>query len=136
MIIHKIKSRLLSIIIPFTLLMGLICNLYSCSNNNNIPKDIVSFDKMKLVLWDDTKAQVYAKEILSRDSLVNDTLWYRAMKEKILQHHHISKEQYEKSYRYYSMHPELFIRLTDSIQKMQVQSFKNVNPRKPVFLYD
>lgn len=133
MIIHKIKSRISFIIMPFTLVMGLICSLNSCSNNNNTPKDILSFDKMKLVLWDDTKAQVYAKEILSRDTMINDTIWYAAMKEKILQHHHITKEQYEKSYRYYSLHPDLFIRLTDSIQKLQVQSFKNSNPRKPVF---
>ena len=133
MILNKNIHRLLSIHLSVYWVMVLIVLFSSCSENNDTPKDILSFDKMKLVLWDDTKAQVYAKEILSRDTMINDTFWYAAMKEKILQHHHISKEQYEKSYRYYSLHPDLFIRLTDSIQKLQVQSFKNSNPRKPVF---
>jgi hypothetical protein len=113
--------------------MVLIVLFLSCSENNDTPKDILSFDKMKLILWDDTKAQVYAKEILSRDSAINDTIWYAAMKDKILQHHHITKELYEKSYRYYSMHPELFIRLTDSIIKMQSEIPNKTNLRKPAF---
>jgi hypothetical protein len=96
-----------------------------------MPSDVIEFNKMKQVLWDDTKAQVYAKEILSKDSLKNDTVCYNAMKEKILQHHQISKEQYEKSYRYYLQHPELFIRLTDSIIKMQSEKSIKINSRKP-----
>jgi hypothetical protein len=88
---------------------------------------------MKQVLWDDTKAQVYAKEILSKDSLKNDTIWYNSMREKIFQYHHTNKEQYEKSYRYYSQHPDLFIKLTDSIIKQQSEIPNKLKSRKPAF---
>ena len=107
--------------------------LLSCSSKDSIPADVIEFNKMKQVLWDNTKAQVYAKEILSKDSLKNDTVWYNAMKEKILQHYHVTNEQYERSYRYYSQHPELFIRLTDSIIKQQSEIPNKVNSRKPAF---
>lgn len=103
----------------------------SCSSKKNIPSDVIEFNKMKQVLWDDTKAQVYAKEILSKDSLVNDTIWYNDMRSKIFEHYHINKEQYEKSYRYYVQHPDLFIQLTDSIIKQHVEMSNKLNIQKP-----
>ena len=117
---------------------GLLLNVFllSCFSEDNIPSDVIEFNKMKQVLWDDTKAQVYAKEILSKDSLKNDTIWYNAMREKIFQYHHINKEQYEKSYRYYSQHPDLFIKLTDSIIKQQSEIPNKFNSRKPAFFND
>lgn len=105
----------------------------SCSSKDKIPNDIIAMEKMKAMIWDDTRAQVYAREIISKDATKNDTLWYAAMQDKIFAHYKVTKELYNKSYNYYALHPDLFIQITDSIQAQQsrINDLKH-NIRKPI----
>ena len=117
--------------IVFCLMIFIFIN--SCSSKEKIPNDIIAIEKMKAIIWDDTRAQVYAREIISKDSTKNDTLWYAVMQDKIFAHYKITKELYNKSYNYYSLHPDLFIQITDSIQAQQsrINDLKRSN-RKPI----
>jgi hypothetical protein len=123
---HPLKA------IVFLLMILIFIN--ACSSKDKMPNDIIVIEKMRAILWDDTRAQVYAKEIISKDSTKNDALWYAAMQDKIFAHYKVTKERYNKSYNYYALHPELFIQITDSIQAKQsrVNDLKQ-NNRKPIF---
>ncbi|MBS1496098.1 MAG: DUF4296 domain-containing protein [Bacteroidetes bacterium] len=85
---------------------------YSC---NNKPKDILPVSKMKAVLWDYVQADVYSTDYLAKDTSKNVTLENAGLQKTIFNFHHVTKEQFYKSYAYYLQHGDILQEMLDSM---------------------
>ena len=92
----------------------------SCAHKDKIPPGILPQSKMQAVLWD----MICAGEFINGYILSKDSIDKFAEKSKIysqvLQVHHMTKEEFDKSYGYYRQHPALLKVILDSLSKKQV----------------
>ena len=96
------------------LLCCIICVFAACvPEDKKLPKDILPIDKMKLIVWDLTQAGSYAVTLQSKDSnqKAPNTAYFAA----VLKMHHISKNDFFKSFNFYQSHPLLNKQLFDSV---------------------
>jgi hypothetical protein len=104
------------------------CALVACSSSNKIPDDIIGIDKMKLILWDMIRAGKLAeiqyegnKYKIRKDSAAirKDSFNMKETSigyfDQIFVIHHITKDEFYKSYRYYEEHPDKNEILMDSV---------------------
>lgn len=85
----------------------------SC-NSNKIPPDIISPDSMKLIMWDMSRVNALAQNQYRKDS----AMFFAKSKEyyqEIFNIHHITKDEFYKSYDYYTNHPDKNKLLMDSL---------------------
>jgi hypothetical protein len=105
-------KKLVFLFLPFLFLI-------SCKDKNQIPKDVLPEEKMQEVMW----SMIYAGEFLNAYVLNKDSVDKVAESSKIygqvFQVHHITKEEFDKSYSYYRQHPDLMKALLDSLSKKQ-----------------
>ncbi len=97
------------------LLVFCISGITSCSNKNKMPSGILSQDQMQAVLWDMLNAQAYTTSFIKKDSSANIGQENLKLQKEILIIHHISKDDFYKSYDYYKNHPELLQTVLDSM---------------------
>ena len=100
-------------------LFMLMASLCACSGKETFPSDVLKPEKMRLVMWDFVKADVYTEEFTKREHPGTDTLENMKLQLMIFSKHHITKNQFYKSYQYYYSHPELMTALLDSISASQ-----------------
>jgi len=86
-----------------------------CNSPKKKSADIISPDKMKLVLWDYLRANEYAFEIIKKDTAQNDTTLNLQLQNLIFNHYKISRETFYKSYAYYTNNSNLLVPILDSI---------------------
>lgn len=89
--------------------------LTSCSNKDEVPKDILQPEKMKSVLWDMVRVQNLSKEVTINDSLINNSVETKILTERVFQIYKIDSAIFENSYNWYLKHPVLMKRLMDSL---------------------
>jgi Domain of unknown function (DUF4296) len=98
----------------------------SCKDKNKIPKDIFPQEKMQAVLW----SMINAGEFLNGYVLYKDSVDKMAESLKtygqVFQIHHITKEEFDKSYSYYREHPDLLKVILDSLSKRQTKTVEKV----------
>ena len=99
----------------------------SCNRKDDIPNGILKPAKMKELLWDFTRAEVYSSYFAKRDSLRSEAIENLQLQDKIFKLHHVSKDEFYRSYTYYSNHKVLMTMLIDSILAMQKRE-KNLKP--------
>ena len=100
----------------YFIIVLMISLLYSCSNKSEVPADIIQPDKMEKVLWDLMRADQYlGTYVFSRDTSKNKVTESLLYYQRIFKLHHVSKEQFDKSFRFYREHPVLFKAIMDSI---------------------
>jgi hypothetical protein len=94
----------------------------SCKDKDQIPNDILPKEKMQEVLWD----LINAGEFLNGYIMIKDSIDKTAESIKIygqvFQLHHITKEEFDKSYLYYRERPALMKLVLDSLSKQQTIS--------------
>jgi hypothetical protein len=89
--------------------------LLSC-NSNGLPRGVLSRDQMESVMWDMIEADQYYHEYLLRDSSKRDVRSERfKLYEQVFQIHKTTRENFDKSYAYYSAHPKLMKDIFDSL---------------------
>ncbi len=98
-----------------TLFFILGCLLVSCSGKNKIPSDIIGINQMTEIMWDVLRAQAFASEMSRRDSAVNIVAETKALTQKALDVHKTSAAEYDKSYNWYSKHPDIMQIIFDSL---------------------
>ncbi len=103
--------------------------LLSCGKKKTVPAGILEPQQMQSVFWDYIRADVYAKEILKKDISKNDTIENIKLQKKIFSHYNISKEDFYRSYNYYTAHSELMNVLIDSMMAKQNRRSKEL--RRP-----
>ncbi len=92
---------------------------FACSEKKEFPADIIKPEKMKLVMWDFVKADVFSEEFTKREHPGTDTLENVKMQQIIFNKYKISKVEFYRSYEYYYNHPDLMSALLDSITASQ-----------------
>lgn len=97
---------------------------FSCGNKNKIPSGILKPDKMQAVLWDVIRADAFTAEFIKKDSAKDAVQENLKLQQKIFAIHHISKDDFYKSYGYYKSNAGQFKVMMDS---MIVQAERNKN---------
>ncbi len=99
--------------------------LFSCSQDKtlSIPDSVLSEDKMAEVMVDihlleaSLNISILSKDKVSKDN-VNPTT-------DILKRHHITKQQYDESFSFYSHNPmllsEMYLKVLNELSRMQAQ---------------
>lgn len=87
----------------------------SCSKSDRVPENVISPEKMQLVFWDYIRADAFTKEFIKMDSVRRDTIENMVLQQKIFGYYKISRDDFYRSYHYYTDHPELMNTIMDSI---------------------
>ncbi|MBN8833816.1 MAG: hypothetical protein ABS68_03065 [Niastella sp. SCN 39-18] len=88
--------------------------LVSC-NADAPPAAVLSKDSMQVIMWEMIQADVYTYEFAKADSLHSRDEQSIRMQQAIFNKHHISKQNFDKSYDYYTRHSKLMTQMLDSI---------------------
>jgi len=91
----------------------------SCKGKNDLPAGILPEKKMQEVFWDFVKADVYAFDHIRHDSTKNAAIENLKLQNSIFKLHHVTREEFYKSYTYYSNHKELMSTMIDSMLAKQ-----------------
>lgn len=107
--------------------------LFSCSKSK-VPSGILEPEKMQEVFWDFIRADVYANEIIRRDSTKNVELENAKLQVQVFQLHKVTREEFYKSYEYYLKHQQLMKSMVDTMlvrqQKLNEVKIDTVINRK------
>jgi len=108
------------------LLVVLVASTSACKNK--IPNGILPKDQMQSVLWDVMQAEAYTdlRTNIKSDTLINSVLEDAKLQEQVFNIHHISRQDFYKSYDYYKEHTDLLMAVLDSIT---AQGNRNENTR-------
>ena len=87
---------------------------FSCKANK-IPDDILPPEKMQEVLWDMIRADEFLVSYVIKDTSVNRKTESVKLYQKVFEVHDISKSAFEKSFKYYQLHPENLQPIMDSL---------------------
>ena len=113
----------------------LVISVLSCSRSK-YPDGVLEPEKMQAVYWDYVRADVFTKELMSKDSSLLLDSANVVFQQQLFDKHQISKETFYKSYDYYISHQllmrdmldtmlirqqQILQRQTDSIQKATVK---------------
>jgi hypothetical protein len=97
------------------LIGGITLFVLSCSHKDKLPKDILSKQQMRGILWDLVKTNEYLNGFPLRDSATDKTAQILNWYDNIYRLHKTNKAQFEKSYAYYREHSPLMKEVLDSI---------------------
>ena len=89
--------------------------LISCSGRNTVPSDIIKPNKMQSILWDVMRAQVLSTEIARKDSSINEVAEIKILNQKIFELYNITAPDFDKSYSWYTSHPDVMRAIFDSL---------------------
>lgn len=106
--------------------------LAGCKSRDEVPSGILKFDKMQAVLWDVIQAEALTTQFKKKDSLINAPLENVKLQQQIFAEHQTSKEEFYKSYQYYSQRIQVMRSMLDSITTVAERN-KYKNLYKPVF---
>ncbi|HVZ95858.1 MAG TPA: DUF4296 domain-containing protein [Chitinophagaceae bacterium] len=100
-----------------------------------IPANIIQPEEMKKVLWDITRAESLSGELSRRDSSINKIAAIKVLSDKIFSLHHISGSDFEKSYLWYTGHPDILKVMLDSMTAQnsranRLELMRNTHPFK------
>jgi len=77
-----------------------------CDSRNAMPDDIIPMEKMDKILWDMLLADRFSSQFLVKDSAkINVKEETFKLYGQVFAIHHITKEQFSKSIKYYMNHP-------------------------------
>jgi uncharacterized protein DUF4296 len=113
-------------------------SVISCVNNDKVPAGIIPKDSMQNILWDMIQADQFSKQYILKDSAkINARLETMKLYQEVFQIHHITKDEFQKSYQFYISRPDLtksiFDSLTASANRHRQEAFKQVAPKpKPI----
>jgi hypothetical protein len=110
--------------------------LAACKDDAAVPKDIIARDNMEKILWDIIRADQFSLQYMGKDTakkiVKNETM---KLYEEIFRIHHVSKDQFKKSFQYYADHPEttkiMFDTLSAYATRQRVEIFKKSSTLKP-----
>ena len=93
----------------------LILLLIGCGGKNKGESAILSREKMIGVMWDIFRANAFTDLYIKRDSLKNPVMENVKLQQQIFSIHKTNKEQFYRSYEYYSLRPDQMQIILDSV---------------------
>ena len=118
------------------ILIFFICLFLMSCDQNKLPADVISQNKMELVFWDYVQADVFAKDFVSLDSTKNPAKENALLQEEVFKKHGITREAFNRSYKYYVTHEKLMTTLLDSISAKQQRTNKTKSSLKNIEIYE
>lgn len=88
---------------------------FSCKSKDDLPRGILKPAKMQEVFWDYIRTDVYTTEYLKKDSNKNAVTENLKLQEQLFKLHRVTREEFYKSYTYYSNHKDLMTKMLDSL---------------------
>lgn len=101
------------------LIISIAILFFSCKDS--IPSGIIEQNKMQEILWDVLRADALSQQLINRDtakSLPNKSL---KLTREVFLIHNITEEQFEKSYSYYTHHPDMMRTMLDSLNAQKTR---------------
>ncbi|HVU93780.1 MAG TPA: DUF4296 domain-containing protein [Puia sp.] len=89
-----------------------------CSDKDSVPSGVLAREDMQNVLWDMIQADQYSTYLAKDSGRINVKLENMRLYDQVFQLHHVTREKFTKSYKYYMAHPELTQALMDSLLSM------------------
>jgi hypothetical protein len=111
----------------------LICSTATSCRSTN--KDLLTADSMKVVMWDMLKVDELYNRLVQKDSTFRNSKENIRFYEEVYALHHITKKQFDNTYKYYETHPVEFKILLDSIDAYAAREQAKANDasvKKPV----
>lgn len=110
----------------------------SCVNNDKVPQGVIVRDSMPRILWDVIVADQFSKQFILKDSAkINTRLETMKLYQQVFQVHHITRDEFEKSYQFYVSRPDLMKIIYDSLfaysSKQRVEIYKSISKPKSTF---
>jgi hypothetical protein len=100
------------------IIIGCLFFMTGCKNKNRIPADIIPPHQMQEVLWDMMRAdQFLADFVLNKSSVTDKKSESFRLYRQVFSIHHISREQFDKSFSFYKAHPALLKVIMDSLSQ-------------------
>ena len=96
-------------------LIVVLFTLASCGTKNKVPTEVLQPDKMQNILWDVVRSQALSAEEARKDSTINEVAQTKVFVQKAFKIHNVTAEEYDKSYRWYTSHPDIMKVLLDSL---------------------
>lgn len=101
--------------------------LFSCSDKNKLPKDILPREKMEAVLWDMLRAGEFLDSyVFNKDTAIDKVAESEKWYDKIYQLNGITKEQFKKSFAYYKDNLTALKPILDSLSKKEMEDSQPV----------
>lgn len=100
-----------------TLLGLLLVTIFACNDNKEVPKDILSKDKMRSVMWDMLRTDEWVSYEHTQDTTVDRYKRSLELYQKVFQINGVTASQFKKSFQYYQTRPDLLKPLFDSLQR-------------------
>jgi hypothetical protein len=100
----------------FFLFIILIVLTFGCIQDKKIPKDILSQNEMRKIMWDLVRADAYVSTFIMKDSTKNQKTESAILYEKIFDIHSTTQETFKKSLAFYQSRPDLFKAISDSLR--------------------
>ncbi|HXB07908.1 MAG TPA: DUF4296 domain-containing protein [Puia sp.] len=117
------------------LIVGLLAVGIGCSDKKGVPSGVLAREDMQMVLWDMIQADQYATFFAKDSAHLNLKLENMRLYEQVFQLHHVSREEFARSYKYYMAHPELTQTLLDSLiamgNRIRDESYRRAATRPP-----
>src|SRR3954471_5039455 len=87
-----------------------------CSEKDKIPSGVIGKEEMEKVMWDMMLADQYSANYLVKDSAkINVKQETLKLYEEVFRLHHISRDEFSKSYAFYQSRPDIARVLFDSL---------------------
>ena len=111
----------------FFIILG--CLLSACSEQNDIPGDVIQPKQMEKIVWDMLLADETALQNKLKDTALNMKAESFRLYDHVFAIHNISREHFYKSYEYYQKHPLLYQSLIKSVKSIaEKERTRNMAP--------
>jgi Domain of unknown function (DUF4296) len=108
--------------------------MIGCINKDKTPPGIIARDSMPRILWDVIVADQFSKQFILKDSAkINTRLETMKLYQQVFQLHHITRDEFQKSYQFYIARPDLMKIIFDSLSvysnKQRQEIYKPIKPK-------
>ena len=87
-----------------------------CSDKNKIPSGVIGKEEMEKIMWDMMLADQYSANYLVKDSAkINVKLETLKLYEEVFRLHHVSRDDFNKSFAFYQGRPDITRVMFDSL---------------------
>ena len=93
--------------------------LGGCKNKNKIPHGIIPENKMEMMIWDLIRADEFITSLEINPDSINKKTESIKLYEQIFRIYHSSREEFQKSWSFYTTHPALLKVMMDSLSVKQ-----------------
>jgi len=116
------------IVYRWVVLVCSVLTISSCNKSQKIPSNVLTQDKMQAVVWDMMRADQFLGDfVFAYDTTANKDSQSIRLYQQVLAIHKLSKEDFNRSWKYYKDHPALMQIIMDSIGRKQVNGPSVVN---------